>query len=171
MPTAATTTGPSPAGPGSIGAPPGGSVDPDEVARFAALADDWWDPHGSFRPLHQFNPVRLGFIRDRLIGHFGRDRSSLTPLAGLRLLDIGCGGGLVAEPMARLGADVVGVDATDKNIQVARLHAARSGLAIDYRCGAAEDLVGNGPPFDVILNLKVVEHVVALEPFVRSEER
>src|SRR5271163_3265566 len=115
-----------------------GTVDPDEVARFAALADDWWDPHGRFRPLHQFNPVRLGFIRDRLIGHFRRDPSALAPFTGLRLLDIGCGGGLVAEPMARLGATVVGLDATEKNIQVAHLHAARAGLAIDYRCMPAE---------------------------------
>src|SRR5258708_21525313 len=103
MPTTVAATGSYPAGtrptgPRQGGPGHGGTVDPDEVARFAALADDWWDPHGRFRPLHQFNPVRLGFIRDRLIGHFGRDRSALTPLAGLRLLDIGCGGGLVAEP-------------------------------------------------------------------------
>jgi 2-polyprenyl-6-hydroxyphenyl methylase/3-demethylubiquinone-9 3-methyltransferase len=158
MPSTAAATGPR-----SVG-----TVDPDEVARFGAIADAWWDPHGKFRPLHRFNPVRLGFIRDRLVGHFRRDPASLTPLAGLRLLDIGCGGGLVAEPMARLGAAVVGVDATEKNIQVARLHAARSGLAIDYRWGAAEDLVEQGARFDVILNLEVVEHVVALEPFIAA---
>src|SRR5258706_16478283 len=88
------------------------TIDPDEIARFAALADDWWDPNGKFRPLHRFNPVRLGFIRDRLVGHFGRDSASLAPLTGLRLLDIGCGGGLVAEPLARPRATVVGGDAT-----------------------------------------------------------
>jgi 2-polyprenyl-6-hydroxyphenyl methylase/3-demethylubiquinone-9 3-methyltransferase len=152
--------------PNSAGAT--GTVDPDEVARFAALADDWWNPGGPFRPLHQLNPVRLAFIRDRLVRHFARDPASLTPFAGLRLLDIGCGGGLIAEPMARLGADVVGLDATDKNIRVARLHAARSGLAIDYRCAAAEDLVAEPARFDVVLALEVIEHVAALEPFVAA---
>jgi len=142
------------------------SVDPDEVARFAALADDWWDPTGRFRPLHRFNPVRLNFIRDRLIRHFRRDAAALEPFNGLRVLDIGCGGGLVAEPIARLGATVVGIDATAKNIEVARRHAAEAGLAIDYRCTAAETLVAEGARFDVILNLEVVEHVVALEPFI-----
>jgi 2-polyprenyl-6-hydroxyphenyl methylase/3-demethylubiquinone-9 3-methyltransferase len=142
------------------------SVDPDEIARFAALADDWWDPAGRFRPLHQFNPVRLRFIRDRLIRHFRRDPAALEPFAGLRVLDIGCGGGLVAEPMARLGASVVGIDATARNVEVARLHAARSGLAIDYRCATAEALAAAGERFDAILNLEVVEHVAALEPFI-----
>lgn len=145
-----------------------GTVDPDEVERFAALADDWWDPRGRFRPLHQLNPLRLQFIRDRVVGHFGRDPASLTPLAGLNVLDIGCGGGLIAEPMARLGATVVGLDATDKNIRVARLHAERSGLAIDYRCAAAEDLAETSARFDVILALEVIEHVAALEPFVAA---
>ena len=144
------------------------TVDPDEVARFAALAEDWWDPHGRFRPLHRFNPVRLGYIRDRLIGHFRRDPAALTPFTGLRLLDIGCGGGLVAEPMARLGAAVVGLDATEQNIRVARLHAAGAGLDIDYRCAAAEDLLGGPERFDIILNLEVVEHVAALEPFIAA---
>ena len=145
---------------------PASSVDPDEVARFAALADDWWDPNGRFRPLHQFNPVRLAFIRDRLVRHFARDPAALTPLAGLRVLDIGCGGGLVAEPMARLGADIVGIDATARNIAVASLHASRAGLAVDYRHATAEELVADGERFDAILNLEVVEHVVAPEPFI-----
>ncbi len=144
------------------------SVDPEEVARFAALADDWWDPRGRFRPLHKFNPVRLGFIRDRLVGHFGRDAAALTPFSGLSVLDIGCGGGLIAEPMARLGARVTGIDATDKNIRVAGLHAERSGLAIDYRCTTAEELVARGERFDVVLTLEVVEHVAAVEPFIAS---
>jgi 2-polyprenyl-6-hydroxyphenyl methylase / 3-demethylubiquinone-9 3-methyltransferase len=144
------------------------SVDPDEIARFAALADDWWDPNGRFRPLHQLNPVRLAFIRDRLIRHFRCDAASFTPFAGLSVLDIGCGGGLVAEPMARLGAAVVGIDATAENVEVARLHAARSGLTIDYRCAAAEELVVRGERFDVILALEVVEHVAALEPFIAT---
>jgi 2-polyprenyl-6-hydroxyphenyl methylase/3-demethylubiquinone-9 3-methyltransferase len=142
------------------------SVDPDEVARFGALAEEWWDPNGRFRPLHEFNPVRLAFIRDRLVGHFARDPHSLTPLAGLKLLDIGCGGGLVAEPMARLGAMVVGIDATARNIGIAREHAARAGLAIDYRHATAEALVAAGERFDAVLNLEVVEHVAAPEPFI-----
>jgi 2-polyprenyl-6-hydroxyphenyl methylase/3-demethylubiquinone-9 3-methyltransferase len=144
------------------------SVDPEEVARFAALADDWWDPHGRFRPLHKFNPVRLGFIRAHLVGHFGRDAAALAPLDGLSVLDVGCGGGLIAEPMARLGARVTGIDATGKNIGVAALHAERSGLAIDYRCAAAEELVARGERFDVVLALEVVEHVAAVEPFIES---
>jgi 2-polyprenyl-6-hydroxyphenyl methylase/3-demethylubiquinone-9 3-methyltransferase len=145
---------------------PASSVDPAEVARFAALADDWWDPEGRFKPLHRFNPVRLGYIRDRLVGHFGRDPAALAPFEGLRVLDVGSGGGLIAEPMARLGATVTGIDATDKNVRVSALHAARSGLAIDYRCATAEELVARGERFDVVLTLEVVEHVAAVEPFV-----
>ncbi len=145
-----------------------GSVDPEEVARFAAMADDWWDARGRFRPLHQLNPVRLAFVRDRLVRHFGRDPAALAPFEGLRVLDIGCGGGLVAEPMARLGASVVGIDATAPNVEVARHHAAESGLAIDYRCSTAEALAADGERFDAILALEVVEHVVALEPFIAT---
>jgi 2-polyprenyl-6-hydroxyphenyl methylase/3-demethylubiquinone-9 3-methyltransferase len=144
------------------------SVDPAEVARFGALADQWWDPNGRFRPLHRFNPVRLAYIRERLIRHFARDAASLTPFSGLSLLDIGCGGGLVAEPMARLGAAVVGIDASAENIEVARVHATRAGLAIDYRHATAEALVAAGARFDAILNLEVVEHVPALEPFIAA---
>ena len=135
------------------------SIDPDEIARFEAMAAEWWDPHGKFRPLHKFNPVRLGWIRDRLLGHFGRDAASPRPLEGLRILDIGCGGGLVAEPMARLGATVTGVDASHRNVEVARIHAAQGGLAIDYRQGTAEELLAAGERFDVVLSLEVVEHV------------
>ncbi len=135
------------------------SIDPDEIARFEAMAAEWWDPHGKFRPLHKFNPVRLGWIRDRLLGRFGRDAASPRPLEGLRILDIGCGGGLVAEPMARLGATVTGVDASHRNVEVARIHAAQGGLAIDYRQGTAEELLAAGERFDVVLSLEVVEHV------------
>jgi 2-polyprenyl-6-hydroxyphenyl methylase/3-demethylubiquinone-9 3-methyltransferase len=144
------------------------SIDPAEIARFSALADEWWDPAGKFRPLHALNPPRLQFLRDRLAGHFGRAPLEPAPLAGLRLLDIGCGGGLISEPMARLGASVIGVDASDKNIGIARLHAAQSGLAIDYRCTSAEDLAAAGERFDAVLALEVIEHVADITSFVSA---
>ena len=142
------------------------SIDPAEIARFSAMAEEWWDPAGKFRPLHQLNPARLRFIRDRLAGHFGRDPLGPSPLVGLRLLDIGCGGGLVSEPMAQLGAAVVGVDASDKNVNIARAHADQGGLSIDYRNAAAEDLAAAGERFDVVLALEVIEHVADIDSFV-----
>ena len=142
------------------------SVDPDEVARFAALAERWWDSHGAFRPLHALNPVRIGYLRDRLCAALGRDPKAPHPLTGLRLLDVGCGGGLIAEPMARLGAAVVGIDAAAENIAVAKLHAAQSELAIDYRHGAPEALAAGGERFDAVLALEVVEHVADLRGFL-----
>jgi 2-polyprenyl-6-hydroxyphenyl methylase / 3-demethylubiquinone-9 3-methyltransferase len=144
------------------------TIDADEVARFSAMADEWWDPAGNFKPLHKFNPVRLGYIRDRLCAHFGRDDHSLTPLAGLTLLDVGCGGGLISEPLARMGATVTGIDASDRNIGTARAHAARTGLDIDYRCTTAEDLQAAGETFDVVLSLEVVEHVADVNLFLNS---
>jgi 2-polyprenyl-6-hydroxyphenyl methylase/3-demethylubiquinone-9 3-methyltransferase len=140
------------------------SIDPGEVAKFSAIAAEWWDPAGKFAPLHKFNPVRLAFIRAEVASHFGRDARSLRPFEGLSLLDIGCGGGLLAEPMARLGFAVTGADASEKNIGTARAHAAQSGLlegkmAIDYRATSAESLVDEGLAFDVVLNMEVVEHV------------
>lgn len=144
------------------------SIDPEEVARFTAMADEWWDPSGKFRPLHQINPARLQFIRDRLAVHFGREALGPSPLAGLRVLDIGCGGGLVSEPMARLGAQVVGIDASEKNIQVARTHAEQGDLAVDYRNTAAEDLAAAGERFDVVLALEVIEHVADIGSFMAA---
>ncbi len=144
----------------------GGTVDTAETERFSALAEQWWDPHGEFRPLHKLNPVRLHFIRDLVSAHFDRDPLTEGPLAGLRLLDIGCGGGLLSEPMARLGAEVVGVDAAAKNASVARLHAEQSKLEIDYRHGSAEDLLAEDEQFDVILNMEVVEHVADVDLFL-----
>lgn len=135
------------------------TVDPAEIDRFSRMAAEWWDPTGKFKPLHKFNPVRLAYIRDRVAEQFGRDPRSSRPFDGLRFLDIGCGGGLLCEPMARLGASVVGADASETNIEVARLHAAQSGVAIDYRATTAEDLADAGEQFDVILNMEVVEHV------------
>ncbi len=145
---------------------PGLSVDSEEVARFAAMAEAWWDPAGKFAPLHRFNPVRIGFIRDRLVARLGRDPRDLRPLEGLRLLDIGCGGGLLAEPMARLGARVTAIDAALRNIEVARLHAGQSGLDIDYRHTTAEALAATGERFDAILNMEVVEHVADIGVFL-----
>ncbi|HEX2890513.1 bifunctional 2-polyprenyl-6-hydroxyphenol methylase/3-demethylubiquinol 3-O-methyltransferase UbiG [Vineibacter terrae] len=143
------------------------TVDPAEVERFARIAEEWWDADGKFAPLHRLNPARIGFVRDRVAAHFNRDPLKPAPLAGLRLLDIGCGGGLVCEPMRRLGADVVGIDAAEQNVAVARLHAERMGLTIDYRADAAERLSAAGDAFDVVLALEVVEHVADPDLFLR----
>ncbi len=142
------------------------TVDEAEVERFSALAADWWNPRGKMAPLHKFNPVRLGYIRDRAAARFGRDPKQLGCLAGLRVLDIGCGGGILSEPLARLGASVVGADPSETNIEAARLHATQSGLAIDYRCTTAEDLSEAGEQFDVVLAMEVVEHVKDVNLFV-----
>ena len=142
------------------------SVDESEVEQFSRLSSQWWDERGPMAPLHKFNPVRLAFIRDRAADHFHRDPSRLDSLAGLRILDIGCGGGILAEPLARLGAAVTGVDPSESNIAVARGHAAQSQLTIDYRTGSAEALVGNGEKFDVVLAMEVVEHVTDLHQFI-----
>lgn len=135
------------------------TVDPSEVAKFEAMAAEWWDPTGKFKPLHMLNPCRLDYITQQIAGEFGRDLHGDAPFAGLRILDIGCGGGLLAEPMARLGADVVGADAAARNIPVAQLHAEQSGLEIDYRNITAEEMAAAGEQFDVVLNMEVVEHV------------
>ena len=151
------------------------SVDPAEVARFAALAERWWDRHGAFRALHALNPVRIAYVRDALVA--GREPASasasasaaaLKPLAGLRLLDVGCGGGLMAEPLCRLGADVVAVDAAEANVRAARHHAEEQGLVIDYRHATAEALAGAGERFDAVLALEIVEHVADLDAFAAA---
>ena len=135
------------------------SVDPAEIAKFEAMAAEWWDPAGKFKPLHMLNPCRLDYVIGQVAAEFERDPKGALPFAGLRLLDIGCGGGLLSEPMARLGASVVGADAAARNIPVAALHAAQSGLAIDYRHSTAEALAEAGETFDVVLNMEVIEHV------------
>lgn len=135
------------------------TVDPSEVAKFQAMADVWWDPNGKFKPLHMMNPTRLDYITRQIAGEFGRDLTAERPFEGLRILDIGCGGGLLSEPMARLGATVVGADAAEGNLPVARLHAEQSGLTIDYRHTTAEAMAEAGEQFDVVLNMEVVEHV------------
>ncbi|WP_068310507.1 bifunctional 2-polyprenyl-6-hydroxyphenol methylase/3-demethylubiquinol 3-O-methyltransferase UbiG [Polycladidibacter hongkongensis] len=144
------------------------TIDPSEVAHFASIAAEWWDPAGKFRPLHKFNPVRVSYIKEYVCDHFGKDEKDAKALTGLRILDIGCGGGLLSEPMARMGADVVGADAAEKNIQVAGLHAQQSGLNIDYRHTTAEELASAGEQFDVVLNMEVIEHVADVPLFLES---
>jgi 2-polyprenyl-6-hydroxyphenyl methylase / 3-demethylubiquinone-9 3-methyltransferase len=144
---------------GDMSAIRGGAVDAAEIAKFEAMAAEWWDPEGKFKPLHMLNPCRLDYVVDQIAAEFDRDPRDERPFAGLRLLDIGCGGGLLAEPMARLGAEVVGADAAERNIPVARLHAEQSGLDIDYRHATAEALAASGERFDVVLNMEVIEHV------------
>ncbi len=135
------------------------TIDPAEVAKFEAMAAEWWDPNGKFKPLHMLNPCRLDYITQQIAGEFDRDLTQDAPFAGLRILDIGCGGGLLSEPMARLGAEVVGADAAERNIPVARVHAEQSGLTIDYRHTTAEALAEAREQFDAVLNMEVVEHV------------
>ena len=145
------------------------SIDSAEVERFSRIAAEWWDPKGKFAPLHKFNPVRLAFIRDQALVRFGRDAGVRRPFAGLRLLDIGCGGGLLCEPMTRLGFQVTGVDASERNIGTASAHADQQGLDIDYRASTAEDLEAAGEgPFDVILNMEVIEHVADPGEYLRT---
>lgn len=135
------------------------TVDPSEVAKFEAMAAEWWDPNGKFKPLHMLNPCRLDYIISQIAAEYDRDITQSEPFKGLRILDIGCGGGLLCEPMARLGATVVGVDAAERNIPVAQAHARQSGLDIEYRFGTAEAMAADGEQFDVVLNMEVVEHV------------
>jgi 2-polyprenyl-6-hydroxyphenyl methylase/3-demethylubiquinone-9 3-methyltransferase len=148
------------------------TIDPEEVDKFERIAAEWWDPLGKFKPLHKFNPVRLALIRDELCRHFGRDRFAKKPLEGLKLLDIGCGGGLVSEPMARLGAEVTGIDAAEGNVKTAKLHAEQSRLEIDYRHTTAEKLAETeAGSFDAVLTLEVVEHVADVELFLGTSAR
>jgi len=142
-----------------------GTIDPHEAAHFGALAADWWDPKGSSAMLHRLNPVRLKYIRDRIDHHWQLDEHDLRPLSGRRAADVGCGAGLLAEPLARLGADVTGIDAAEANIVEARRHAAGQGLDIDYRVGGAEALGGR---FDLVASLEVVEHVADVPAFVAA---
>ena len=167
----AAEAGEAPRAPGDPGADP--SVDPAEVERFAALAERWWDRHGAFRALHALNPVRIAYVRDALVAGTKRDTSgggtaALKPLAGLRVLDVGCGGGLMAEPLCRLGADVVAIDAAEANVSAARLHAEEQGLAIDYRHATAEALAADGERFDAVVALEIVEHVADLDVFAAA---
>lgn len=142
------------------------TLDPEEVARFSAIADEWWDPTGKFRPLHKIGPARLQFFRQEICRHFGRDESANEALKGLSLIDIGCGGGLVAEPMAKQGATVTAIDPAENNIKAAHVHAAAQNLQIDYKACRAEDMVESGKTFDIVFCLEVVEHVPNVQDFV-----
>jgi 2-polyprenyl-6-hydroxyphenyl methylase/3-demethylubiquinone-9 3-methyltransferase len=143
------------------------TIDEREVAQFSALAGEWWDEGGSMRMLHRLNPVRIGYIRDRTVAAFARDAKQLDCLAGLRILDIGCGGGILSEPLARLGARVTGVDPSAENVEIARRHAEAAEVALDYRRTTAEALADAGERFDVVLAMEVVEHVADLDLFIR----
>lgn len=142
------------------------TASPEEIARFTAMAEAWWDPEGDFKPLHRFNPTRLAFIRDRLVRHFGRDPEALAPFEGLTLLDVGCGGGLLSEPLARMGFKVTGIDAGEKNVAVARIHAEQSGLDIDYRATTPERL--GDAAFDVVMIMEIIEHVPSVPEFLAA---
>ena len=147
------------------------TVDPTEIAKFEAMAAEWWDENGKFKPLHMLNPCRLDYITSQIAGEFDRDLATDAPFKGLRILDIGCGGGLLSEPMARLGADVVGADAAERNIPVAKIHAEQSGLKIDYRHTTAEALAEAGEQFDAVLNMEVVEHVASPPEYLLACQR
>ena len=144
------------------------TASPDEIARFAAIADEWWDDTGKFRPLHKLNPVRVRFVRDCLAAHFGRDPLAADPLAGISLLDVGCGGGLMSEPLCRLGAAMTAIDAGDETVEVARNHALRNDLDITYRQAAPETLVGEHLSFDAVMSLEVIEHVSDVDAFLAA---
>jgi 2-polyprenyl-6-hydroxyphenyl methylase/3-demethylubiquinone-9 3-methyltransferase len=144
------------------------TINADEVDKFSRLADDWWDPKGQFKALHRLNPARLGYIRDQALAHFGRDGGVRRPLEGLSVLDIGCGGGLLSEPLARLGATVTGIDAAGRNVAVARLHAEQAGVAVDYQEITAEALLEGGSRFDIVLAMEVIEHVENVPLFMKS---
>jgi 2-polyprenyl-6-hydroxyphenyl methylase/3-demethylubiquinone-9 3-methyltransferase len=148
--------------------PRASTVDAREVEQFARLGARWWDPKGPMAALHKFNPVRLGYIRDQATSCFARDPKMLGCLKGLRILDIGCGGGILSEPLARLGAEVVGADPAEENIEVARAHATEAGVVVDYRATTAEELAAQGERFDVVLAMEVVEHVTDVGAFVAT---
>lgn len=144
------------------------SVDSEEIRRFSKIADEWWDPNGKFRPLHRFNPARLAYVREIICDHYGRTSKSTSPFEGLSLLDIGCGGGLLSEPMTRLGAQVLGADASERNVKTARAHAEQQGLRIDYQHTTAEALAQDQRKFDIVLNMEVIEHVADIDLFMTS---
>lgn len=147
------------------------TINAKEIENFSRLADQWWDPKGKFSVLHKFNPIRLQYILDIIYNKFNRDKNAIKPLEGLTILDIGCGGGLLCEPLARLGAHISAIDASAKNIEIAKIHAKKSGLVIDYRAMSLEELNETGVKFDIVLNMEVIEHVDNPEAFMLSSMR
>ncbi|MSP33523.1 MAG: bifunctional 2-polyprenyl-6-hydroxyphenol methylase/3-demethylubiquinol 3-O-methyltransferase UbiG [Rickettsiales bacterium] len=141
------------------------TIDEAEVKKFSDIADEWWSETGKFKPLHKFNPIRISYIRQKIVAHFLRDEKSTTALNGLKIIDIGCGGGLISEPFARMGADVTAIDASEKNIAVAKIHAEKSGLKIDYRAAEANQI---NEKFDVVFALEIIEHVADVAQFVED---
>ena len=144
------------------------TINDAEIAKFTAMAEEWWDPKGKFKPIHKFNPVRLAYIREHVLAHFHRDGSLMRPLEGLTILDVGCGGGLLCEPLARLGATVTGIDAAERNIKIATLHAAQSGVDVTYEATTSEALAAQGQKYDMVLNMEVVEHVDNVPLYMKS---
>ena len=142
------------------------SVNKKEIEKFSKMATEWWDPEGKFKPLHKFNPIRIQYIKDNIINHF-KLKNNIKPLSGVNILDIGCGGGLLSEPMSRIGANVTGIDASDKNIKIAKLHSKKNNLKINYLCSSPEKLKSK-EKFDVILNMEIVEHVKDINFFLKS---
>ena len=146
------------------------TINKEEIQKFSKMADEWWDANGKFKPLHAFNPVRIEYIKDKCISHFGLKNDQIKPLSSLKILDIGCGGGLIAEPMSRMGANVTGIDASSKNIKIAKIHAKQNGLKIEYLNSSPEKNDIN-KKFDVILNLEIVEHVENLDLFLKHSSK
>ncbi len=144
------------------------TINEDEVAKFSAMAQEWWDPNGKFKPLHKFNPARLAYIRESILSHFELDGIKREPFKKISILDVGCGGGLLCEPMARLGAKITGIDASQKNISIAKAHANETGLKIDYKATTSETLVKSKKQFDIVLNMEVVEHVDNVPLYLKS---
>jgi 2-polyprenyl-6-hydroxyphenyl methylase/3-demethylubiquinone-9 3-methyltransferase len=144
------------------------SVNPEEIEKFSKMAEDWWNPHGKFKPLHKFNPVRIKYIKDKITETWNLKPEALKPLQGLTILDIGCGGGLLSVPLTRLGAQVTGIDASEKNIKVASIHAQKEDLQIEYINTSAEELTKTGRKFDIVLNMEVIEHVADVESFMQA---
>ncbi len=144
------------------------TIDPKEVEKFSAMADEWWDEFGKFKPLHKFNPIRISYIREKIINHFNLDEKLMAPFSDLKILDVGCGGGLVSEPFARMKAVVTGIDASEKNIKIAKIHAEKSGLEINYQALSSEELMKKDEKYDVVLALEIIEHVADVEEFVKN---
>ena len=144
------------------------SVDPQEIEQFTRIAEEWWDPTGKFKPLHDINPLRIGYIREQACAHFNRDTDTIRPLQGIKLLDIGCGGGLISEPISRIGTETTGIDAGEKNISVAKLHAEKTGAQVNYLNTTAEQLVDKKDRFDIVLALEIIEHVTDPYDFIAT---